>query len=43
MKRRRINLTRIKLPSKCVRYKYLMRSWKRNLKVTIERINLEND
>jgi hypothetical protein len=42
MKVRR-NLTRFKLPSKCVRYKYLMRSWKSNLKVTIERINLEND
>ena len=42
MKVRR-NLTRFKLPLKCVKFKYLMRGWKRNLKVTIERINLEND
>ena len=42
MKVRR-NLTRFKLTSKYVRFKHLMRSWKSNLKVTIERINLEND
>jgi hypothetical protein len=42
MKVRR-NLTRFKLTRKYVSFKYLMRSCKRNLKVTIERINLEND